>query len=269
MIRFKRANQPAAPRGAGRIGLTALAGVLVLAGCNADDERAGTLEAGRAAEVAGAASSWIMPPSVSSVQAEGAELVVSGRADPGGRVVLRTPDGRAYAAVADTGGRFEIRTSATEGVVLTPEAQLGQEAVPAVARLLILDAVSAQAVLLSPGAASTRLGASPALSSIDHDGRAVILSGRGAPNSEIVVEVGGRGPARLTTDAAGGWQIGLEGLPPTTVQIGTEVFSVPPLGGDRIETAPGTVDRQEREGGTLLRWQTPDGAPQTTWLPRR
>lgn len=242
---------------------------MVLAGCSAGDERAGALDAGRPAEVAGAASSWIMPPSVGSVEAEGAELVVSGRADPGGRVVLRTPDGRAYAAVADTGGRFEIRTSAIEGLVLTPEAQLGQEAVPAVARLLILEAAPAEAVLLSPGAASTRLGASPALSSVDHDGRAVILSGRGAPNAEIVVDVGGRGPARLTTDAAGGWQIGLEGLPPATVQIGTEVFAIPPLGGERIETVPGTVSREVREDGTLLRWQTPDGAPQTTWLPRR
>ncbi len=266
---FKRANRQTAPRGARPGILTALAGALVLVGCTADDERAGPSEAGRKAEVAGAASSWIMPPSVGSVRADGAELVVSGRADPGGRVVLRTPDGRAYAAVADTGGEFEIRMTATEGVVLTPEAQLGQQAVPAVGRLLILDAASAQAVLLSPGGASTRLGASPALASIDHDGRAAILSGRGAPNSEIVVDVGGRGPARLTTDAAGGWQVGLEGLPPSVVTIGTEVFAIPPLASDRIDTAPGTVNREDREGGTLLRWQTPDGAPQTTWLPRR
>lgn len=220
------------------------------------------------AQVAGAGSGWIMPPSVTGLRRDGGELVVSGQADPGGRVVLRTPAGRAYAAVADAQGLFEVRLTAVDGLVLAPEAQLGQESVPAPGRMVILDAARGSAVLLSPGGTSRRLGEGPALSSVDHDGRAVILSGHAAPGANVRVEVPGRGPIQVQADAAGQWRIGMDGSPPSEVRVEGQVFAVPALsvgGGDNASA----ITRVERKDGVLLKWQAPDGAPQASWLPRR
>ncbi len=220
------------------------------------------------AQVAGEGSGWIMPPSVTGLRRDGTELVVSGEADPGGRVVLRTPAGRAYAAVADAQGLFEVRLTAVDGLVLAPEAQLGQESVPAPGRMVILDAARGSAVLLSPGGTSRRLGEGPVLSSVDHDGRAVILSGHAAPGANVRVEVPGRGPIQVQADAAGQWRIGMDGSPPSEVRVEGQVFAVPALsvgGGDNASA----ITRVERKDGVLLKWQAPDGAPQASWLPRR
>ncbi len=220
------------------------------------------------AQVAGAGSGWIMPPSVTGLRRDGTELVVSGQADPGGRVVLRTPAGRAYAAVADAQGLFEVRLTAVDGLVLAPEAQLGQESVPAPGRMVILDAARGSAVLLSPGGTSRRLGEGPVLSSVDHDGRAVILSGHAAPGANVRVEVPGRGPIQVQADAAGQWRIGMDGSPPSEVRVEGQVFAVPALSVDGGDNAS-AITRVERKDGVLLKWQAPDGAPQASWLPRR
>ncbi|MEH6699609.1 MAG: hypothetical protein V7672_12970 [Brevundimonas sp.] len=251
-------------------GLAGLALAVLLAGCGGDES--GPAAAGRAvaeAPVAGAGSGWIMPPSVTGLRRDGTELVVSGQADPGGRVVLRTPAGRAYAAVADAGGLFEVRLTAVDGLVLAPEAQLGQETVPGPGRLVILDAARGSAVLLSPGGTSQRLGEGPLLSSVDHDGRAVILSGRADPGSDVRVEVPGRGPIHVQADTLGHWRIGMDGSPPSEVRVEGQVFAVPALSIDRRDGAVTAITRLEREDGFLLKWQAPDGAHQVSWLPRR
>lgn len=248
--------------------MAGLALALLVAACGGDE--AGTAAAGGAladTQVAGAGAGWIMPPSVTGLRRDGAELVVSGQADPGGRVVLRTPAGRAYAAVADTEGLFEVRLSAVNGLVLTPEAQLGQETVPAPDRVMILDAERGTAVLLSPGGTSRRLGEGPLLSSVDHDGRAVILSGRATPGQDVSVDVPGRGPIQVQADAQGHWRIGMDGSPPSEVRVDGQAFAIPALSVDRSGPAS-AITRLERADGFYLRWQAPDGAPQTSWLPR-
>ena len=253
----------------GRV-LVGLGLATLLASCGGDE--AGPAAAGGTvadAQVAGAGSGWIMPPSVTGLRRDGGELVVSGQADPSGRVVLRTPAGRAYAAVADAEGRFEVRLTAVNGLVLTPEAQLGQETVPAPGRLVILDAAQGAAVLLSPGGISRRLGEGPVLSSVDHDGRAVILSGRAAPGSNVRVEVPGRGPIQVQADASGHWRIGMDGSPPSEVRVDGQVFAVPTMSVESGDGVASAINRLEREDGFLLEWQAPDGAPQTSLLPRR
>jgi len=270
MVQVKRAIEQQGPRPIRNGRLFGLAAALVLAGCGGDD--AGPLNAPGSvtgAQVAGAGSGWIMPPSVTGLRDDGAELVVSGVADPGGRVVLRTPTGRAYAAVADATGAFEVRLVAANGLVLTPEAQLGQETVPAPERLMILDAARGSAVLLSPGGSSRRLGEGPLLSSVDHDGRAVILSGRATPGSNVRVEVPGRGPIQIRADTSGDWQIGLEGPPPPEARVEGQIFAIPALSIATGDSPSSVISRVEREDGFLLQWKAPDGAPQTSWLPRR
>ena len=253
----------------GRV-LAGLGLALLVAACGGDEARpAAAGSAAADAPVAGAGSGWIMPPSVTGLRRDGTESVVSGQADPGGRVVLRTPAGRAYAAVADAEGRFEVRLTAVDGLVLTPEAQSGQETVPAPGRLVILDAARGSAVLISAGGTSRRLGDGPVLSSVDHDGRAVILSGRANPGSDVRVELPGRGPIQVQADASGHWRIGMDGSPPSEVRIDGQVFAVPSMSVDSGDGAASAINRLEREDGFLLKWQAPDGAPQTSWLPRR
>ncbi|MBU2166378.1 MAG: hypothetical protein KKF88_00905 [Alphaproteobacteria bacterium] len=250
--------------------MAGLALALLVAGCGGDEAGPAVAGGGLAdTQVAGAGAGWIMPPSVTGLRRDGTELVVSGQADPGGRVVLRTPAGRAYAAVADTGGVFEVRLTAVDGLVLTPEAQLGQETVPAPGRLVILDAAQGAAVLLSPGGISRRLGDGPVLSSVDHDGRAVILSGRATSGQDVRVDVPGRGLIQVQADASGHWRIGLDGSPPSEVRVEGQVFAIPALSVAGIDGTPATIVRLEREDGFLLGWQAPDGAAQVSWLPRR
>lgn len=242
---------------------------LALAGCGGDatDPQRAVQAAG--AEGATAGSGWIMPPAVQAVAVQGAELVVSGLADPGGRVVLRTPAGRAYAAVADAEGAFEVRLAAVDGLVLTPEAQLGQDAVPAPERLVVLEAARGTAVLLSPGGTSRRLGERPLLASVDQDGRAMILAGWARPDTEVRLEVPGRGPMPVRTDAAGHWRVGMDGMPPSEVRVNGQVFAIPGPSVAVGDAAASVIVLAAREEGFLLRWQAPDGAPQTSWLPRR
>ena len=267
-----------AKRAIGRYGIQPTSGrvlvglglAMLLASCGGDETGRGAAGGAVAdAQVAGAGSGWIMPPSVTGLRRDGGELVVSGQADPSGRVVLRTPAGRAYAAVADAEGRFEVRLTAMDGLVLTPEAQLGQETVPAPGRLMILDAGWGAAVLLSPGGTSGRLGEGPPLSSVDHDGRAVILSGRAAPGSDVRVEAQGRGPIQVQADASGHWRIGMDGSPPSEIRVDGRVFAFPAMSVDTRDGAASAITRLEREDGILLKWKAPDGAPQTSWLPLR
>jgi hypothetical protein len=270
MAPVKRANDQYGNRLPRGRTLAGLAAAMLVAGCGGDE--AGTAAAGGGvadAQMAGAGPGWIMPPSVTALRRDGTELVVSGQADPGGRVVLRTSAGRAYAAVADAGGVFEVRLTAVDGLVLTPEAQLGQETVPAPGRLVILDAAQGAAVMLSPGGISRRLGDGPVLSSVDHDGRAVILSGRADPGVTVTVEVPGRGPVAVQADEAGYWRIGMDGSPPAEVRVEGQIFAIPALSVARSDGTPATIGRLEREDGFLLKWQAPDGAPQSSWLPRR
>jgi hypothetical protein len=270
MARVKRAIEHYDIPRLGRGGLAALAAGLLVAGCGGDEATPRTSAGPVAeAEVAGAGSGWIMPPAVTGVTGDGTELVVAGQADPGGRVVLRTPEGRAYAAVADAAGAFEVRLTAVNGMVLTPEAQLGQETVPAPERLLIMDAIRGTAVLLSPGGGSRRLGAAPLLSSVDFDGRAVILSGHAAPDSQVGVEIPGRGPVQIKADAVGRWRIGLDGAVPSEVRVEGRAFAIPALSVDAVSPGSAAILRVERDDGDLLKWYAPDGAPQTSWLPRR
>ena len=251
-------------------GLLGLGLMLGLAACGGDEGSAGQAAAPvTKAEMDGGASPWMMPPSVKTVERDGADLVVSGLGDPGGRVVLRTPVGRAYAAVADARGVFAVRLSAADGLVLTPEAQLGQDTVPAAGRLVILDSQAGTAVILSPGEASRRLGAAPALAAVDHDGRAVILSGRADPDSTIRIDMPGRGPLQVRAESSGTWRVTLDGGVPSEVQVNGQAFALPGLSMAQASGANSAVAVLTRDDGYLLQWQAPDGAPQTSWLPRR
>lgn len=215
------------------------------------------------------ASSWTAPPRITSVSLAADGLTVRGLADPGGRVVLRQEAGAAYAASSDEDGRFEIHMAApAEDLLLIPEAQVGQDAVPAPEHLLILRGGNGPIVLLRPGRASLRLDSAPVLAAIDSDGRVLLASGRtGSTAQSVPVSVGDDPVMNAIPDADGRWTAVLNrpGSSGVTVRVRDAAFDYP---GD--SSGSGAGFSAERAGsGWRVRWKGAAGAPQTTWLPDR
>ena len=230
------------------IGVSAAAG---LGGC-------GDGPAEKGEDAAPAAAGWAIPPRIDSVLFAQASLIFRGQAQPGGRVVLRSAEGAAFAAVADDTGRFEIRMAApAQPLILTPETQVGQEASPAPQRLLILEGGRGPIALLTPGAPTRRLDRSPALGAVDADGSSLLISGRAAPDSAVAIAVDGRSLS-ATAGPDGVWWIGAKGA--MLITVGEANFTYP--GGDT-----GAAWAERTGQGWRVRWTAPDGARQSTWLP--
>jgi len=210
------------------------------------------------------AHGWSRTPRIESARTSAGGLVVTGSAEPGGRVVLRSGAGAAHAAVADSRGAFEVRIPAAEGhLLLRPETQMGQEAAVSPDRLLILDGGRGPVAVLRPGGPTRRLDRTPALGAVDSDGRMVMASGR-AESPDRPVEVSGGGVATRVQPAPDGrWSVLLPATPGDTFTIGEAEFVWPgPVG-----TGPNELQAEQSSGGWRVGWSGPDGARQWTWLP--
>ncbi|HEY0104226.1 MAG TPA: hypothetical protein VGB60_12255 [Brevundimonas sp.] len=237
-------------------GRTALAALIAtLAACSPE-----AAPQPRADPDAGTSPGWTRPPEVLSVRRAAASLIFSGEAEPGGRVVLRSEGGPAYAAAADARGRFEIRMAAPmTHLLLRPETQVGQDAAPSPDRLLIVGGGQGPIAVLRPGGPTRRLDAAPALGAVDSDGRMRLASGRA--DGPVTVQAGGSSVS-VTPDASGRWNVMLR---PSDVadqiQVGGARFNWPGEGGG------GRLLVARAGGGWRIAWTGPGGAPQSTWLP--
>lgn len=210
-----------------------------------------------AAAEGAAISGWAIPPRIDSVVSAQATLIFKGQAQPGGRVVLRSTDGAAYAAVADDQGAFDIRMAAPAGsMMLTPETQVGQEASPAPQRLVILDGGRGPIALLTPGASARRLNATPSLGAVDADGRSVLVSGRSAPGGDVSVQIDDRATAVVQAGPDGDWSLTVDGVGARRIAVDGDVFAY-----------PGAGPAGRAGDGWRVDWTSPDGARQSTWLP--
>ncbi|MCS6625368.1 hypothetical protein N0B44_20875 [Roseibacterium beibuensis] len=211
-----------------------------------------------------AAREWARPPVVERVERSGSTLAVSGVADAEARVVLRGDDGAAFAAAADSRGRFEVRVPAPSGhLLLRPETQVGQDAAPSPDRLLILAAGQGPIVVLRPGGPTRRLDAAPPLGAIDSDGRMRLASGRAPAGSEVVEVQSGGETVQVAPDAEGRWSVILPvGDGPDQIRVGGRDFTWP---GEAGASRDLLVERMA--SGWRIRWAGPGGAGQTTWLP--
>ena len=212
----------------------------------------------------GAVEGWTRPPMIVSVQRMSGGLIFTGRAEPGARVVLRSDSGPAYAAAADGEGRFEIRMTPPAGdLLLRPETQMGQNAVAAPERLLIVAGGRGPVAILRAGGATRRLDRAPALGAVDSDGRMRLASGRSASaDAPVDLQAGGE-TVQVMSDTSGRWSLV---LPPATgpdeIRVGGRTFAWP--GDGAADAAP----RVERAGaGWRVVWSGPAGGRQTTWLP--
>lgn len=218
----------------------------------------------RAKSGAQTAAGWTRPPVIARVDRAGPALVVSGVAEPEGRVVLRSDEGAAFAASADARGRFEIRFPAPPGhLLLRPETQVGQDAALSPDRLLILAGGQGPIAVLRPGGSTRRLDAAPPLGAIDSDAGMRLASGR-APSGTARVEVQSGGEAvQVTPDATGLWSIMLPPYDgPDEIRVAGRAFVWPG------EAAPSEGLAVDPAGaGWRVRWSGPGGAGQSTWLP--
>ena len=213
-----------------------------------------------------AAREWARPPVIEKVERAGAGLAVSGVAGAEARVVLRGEDGTAFAATADSSGRFQIRVPAGAGdLLLHPETQLGQDSAPSPDRLLVLAGGDGPIVVLRPGGATRRLDAAPPLGAIDSDGRMRLASGRAVAGTESVEVRSGDETVQVAPDAQGRWSVILPPRSgPDQIRVAGRDFPWP---GDATGSQDLVVERLE--AGWRIRWSVPGGARQTTWLPVR
>lgn len=220
----------------------------------------------QAAGEAEATREWARPPVIERVARAGSGLSVSGVAAAETRVVLRGDDGAAFAATADSRGRFEIQAPAPAGhLLLRPETQVGQDAAPSPDRLLILAGGQGPIVVLRPGGATRRLDAAPQLGAIDSDGRMRLASGRVAAGTAMVEVQSGGETIQVTPDAQGRWSVILPPRDgPDTIRVAGRDFLWP---GEAPASQQLVVERLET--GWRIRWTGPGAARQTTWLPDR
>lgn len=206
---------------------------------------------------------WTRTPAILAIRPAEGGLVVTGRAQPGGRVVLRNSAGAAYAAAADAAGAFEIRIATAEpALLLRPEIQVGEDAAASPDRLLILDRGRGPVAVLGVGRAAIRLDAAPALGAVDSDGRSTVVSGRAQGDDPVTVVADGAS-TRLQPGPGGGWSLLVAATPGEVIQVNGRDFVWPGSG----DAAPGDLQVERDAGGWGVGWTGPGGARQWTWLP--
>lgn len=218
----------------------------------------------RAGAGAEAEATWTRPPAIVRVERAGGAILVSGLAEPGGRVVLRRDQGEAFAASADGRGRFEIRVPAQTGhLLLRPETQVGEDAAASPDHLLILPGGHGPIAVLRAGGSTRRLDAAPPLAAIDSDGGMRLASGRTPPGTARVEVQSGGQTVQVAPDVSGYWSIMLpphQG--PDEIRVGGRVFVWP---GESGLTQGLAVEQAGT--GWRVRWSGPGNARQSTWLP--
>jgi hypothetical protein len=215
---------------------------------------------------ADADAGWIRPPEIQTASLRGDALFVAGRAQPNGRVVLRTAAGAAYGSAADAEGRFEILAPlAPDTALLTPETQVGQDAAASADRLLIVDRGRGPIALLRAGGSTRRLDGTAALGAVDTDGRVVLASGF-APRP---VRVSAGGGSLVSAPAGDGQWAAMVEVNPVggEIQVDGASWLWPGVGAEI-----GSAERPgvERAGeGWRIDWAPRLGARQVAWLPDR
>lgn len=228
---------------------------LLVSACGAGDGPAGP-------DAAAEPARWRTPPIVERVQREAGAVVVSGRATPGARVVMRGPDGVAHAATAGAEGRFLVRLLHTAGdLSLTAEDQAGEDGLRAPESLLIL--AVGPALVLSPGAPSRRLDLQAGLGAIDGDGRMAVLSGRSTAGAAVTVRLGQGAEMAVTPDAKGTWALRVD-----AARLDGEVTVDGVIHRPVLPAPPQPRMAAEAGSGWILGWASPDGAEMVTWIPR-
>ena len=224
---------------------------------------------------------YLAPPRVDSAQAQGADLLLQGRAPAGDRVRLSGAAGGVYGADADPQGAWRLRLPRRPAPQLfTLEAERQDRVLQAEGRLLLLP--DGRVLLLRPGHGALPIGpaarSAPRIFSIDVavDGAAAV-SGFAQPSARVVTVVDGVPPAddvvvgQGATDAGGRFAIIL--AQPLTVGPHTVVVNTPDGVAQAtlqvqapLDPAAGAFSAARDGAGWRISWRLPRGGVQTTYV---
>lgn len=217
---------------------------------------------------------YLPPPVIERIEAAGTATRLEGRSPAGARVRLAAPAGGEFVTQADSSGRWSLEVpgagqSRVLGLSQTVEGRTTQ------AEGYVFLAPDGSAWLLRSGGAARTLGPGTARGLVidyDRSGGAVV-SGAGPANALLVAQLDGRRAGEGRVDAAGRFEIRLNGPAPMG-ESRLRVFG----GGLNLETvlrlsppsppATGPVSVQDRGEGLRIDWMTPAGGVQTTQVLR-
>jgi hypothetical protein len=208
---------------------------------------------------------WIEAPVIDSATRDTVGLRVSGLATPGSRIVIKGDLGTAFAVGTGNDGRFDLVLPLPKtDTLFVVEVQSGEDAVPAVARLLVSGEPAGPVALISPGSPTIRLDPGTGLDVVDSDRRSRIASGRAAAGRRVAITVDSGEVMTVTANGAGRWTLNLGPIrsPSSTIIVDGVTYAFP---GEPGREAP--IDRLMPAGrGTILRWRLSDTAEQSSWF---
>ncbi|MFN3522277.1 MAG: hypothetical protein ACK4YQ_08500 [Phenylobacterium sp.] len=256
------------------------ASILILAGaaaclcaCSRDVGAAKAPAAGEAAAGAG----YVTPPSLLSGAATAEGVALSGRAQPGARVRLASPDGRAQVADADAEGRWRMVLPRLDpprlyGLSMAADGRQVQ------AQGYVLVAPGGEVALMRAGSGAQVLwgdGGATRITALDFDAEGgAVASGFAPPEATVTIRADSVQVAEGRSDAAGRFSIAFNqplAAGRRLIQASGEewetqaAFDVAPA--EPVAGAP----YRARDLGDVIRvdWSTPGGGLQSTLIRKR
>ncbi len=244
-----------------------LIAVLSLGACDA-----GKPKADDDGEAALRKAGYTPAPQITGVQQNGPSgFVITGQADPDGRVRFLYGQQRAIGVTADSKGRFraELPAGPMGGLYDLSIEDTGR-LLHAEGRLFIPPMHPTKAVLMRTGSPSQSLfNEGEALAVMDYDGAgAAAFSGRVAPRTQVNIILNGEIRARVTSDDKGFYsatgQMNAPSANPAIVTVGLQAGAI--QANHQVPVSlPADADRVTAQGeGWRVDWALPGGGIQTT-----
>lgn len=248
---------------------------LILAGlaaalCGCGPDRPASDEASPKAE-APAQSGYVAPPAVTGAEAAGREVVLTGRAQPGARVRLATPQGEARTVEADAKGAWRLALPASDAPrIFGLSMAAGGRTVQAEGYLLVT--AQGRPVQLRAGAGALTLGpaAPPRITAFDFDADGgAVVSGAAPADATVSVRIDGRQMGEGRADDAGRYAIALsQPLPAGPHQVETATSGAVQSASVEVSAAAPLTEGPFRASaapqGLRVDWMTPGGGVQST-----
>ena len=231
----------------------------------------------RPAEVAAvrAAEGYMAPPELIGADRRGGATTLRGRATPGAKISLVSPDGSAAAAIADASGAWSVRLPSPQAspAMYALAAQVGARVLRAEGAVLLAPSPGPPVLVVRAGYAALALGPSepsPRVVALDYDaGGAAAVAGFTAPRAEVRLSLDGRPAGIDQADANGRFAVLAASAP---LNPGPRCLQVE-ANGSRAEVVavvspPGPLQgpfRAVREAGAWrVDWAPAGGGVQTT-----
>ncbi|MFM8375876.1 MAG: hypothetical protein ACKN9P_07460 [Phenylobacterium sp.] len=217
-------------------------------------------------------AAYLPPPQVTGVSPRAGLTRLEGRSPGGARVRLASPGGTELVARADAAGRWTLEVPG-EGQPRVFGLSQAIDGRTTQAEGYVFLAPDGSAWLLRSGGAARPLGPAPARGLVvDYDrSGGTVVSGAGPANALLVAQIDGRRAGEGRVNAAGRFEIRLNGPAPmgeSRLRVFGEGLNLE----TRLRLSPpappesGPVRSQDRGEGLRIDWMTPAGGVQTTQI---